>query len=179
MDFFGLIVNVISWIHLFVAYFWSPMCILTNIEPTYKLIKIYYPFLLTDIYSRYALALIRFIYIQHIATECGRILFTITIPFLTMLKTFMDILNLLRRRQLTRQTILVYNQLHCINQMVIDICKGFNAMLLGFAFACCVLINWVIICGWELLGLKIYIHVCRDSIVLYRNIITTVALQVG
>ncbi len=132
------------------------MCILTNIDPVYKLCRIYCPFLLADVYSKYTLALIRFIVIQHLATECSRIILMINVPFLTMLKTFIDILYILRGRQLSRQTILLYNQLHCINHMVIDICKGFNAMVLGFAFVCIVLTNWVAICGWELFRLEIY-----------------------
>ncbi len=132
------------------------MCILTNIDPVHKLCRMYYPYLLKNVYYKYTLVLIRFIAIQQMVTECARILLTLLIPYLTMLKTFMDILKLLHSRQLTRKTILLYNQLHCINHMVIDICRWFNAMILFIGFVCSVLINWVVLCGWELLGLEIY-----------------------
>lgn len=105
----------------FVEYFWAPMCILSNIDLVYKLCQICNPFVLTDIYTKNSLALIRFIAIQRMCTKGRRLILTIVIPYLTILKTYIDILILLRSTQLTKQTIFLYNQLHCMNNTVIDI----------------------------------------------------------
>ncbi len=77
----------------------------------------------------------------------------------------------MRSRPLTRHTILLHNQLHCINHMVIDICKGFNAMILGFSFVCSVLTNWIVISGWEFFGIEIYALCIFGGIVIYILII--------
>lgn len=141
---------------LFVAYLWEPVCILTNIDPVYKLYKIYYPVLLTNMFSEYTLAATRFMVIQHVVTECCRISLTINITSLTILKTFMNTLKILRSRPLNRQTILLYNQLNCINVVVFDIWRGFNAMIQGFMFVIIVVFNWLVISGLGLVGLEIY-----------------------
>lgn len=102
-DFLGLMLNACTWSFIFVAYCWAPMYILTNIDPVHKLYQIYYPSLLTNMYTRSGLALIRFFAIQRMNIEPGRVYLTILIPYVTILETFMNILKLLRSRQLTRQ----------------------------------------------------------------------------
>lgn len=125
-------------------------------DPVYKLCEIYYPFVLADVYTKYSLGLFRFIAIQHICAVSGRIALTIGIPFLTMLHTLMGILKLLWRKNVTRQTILLHNQIHCINHMVIDVWKVLNAMILGVPFVLLIVINWILISRWKLFGLEIY-----------------------
>ncbi len=158
-DFLGLIVNFMTWSMLLASYFWAPMCILTNIDPVYQLLRIHYPHLFEDNYVVVILTLVRFIVIQHMAHEGIRLFLTITIPLLTILKTFMDIVYFLSFRPLNRQTILLYNQLHfiCIPPMIIDISKVFAGLLLGFGFVIIVSLNWIIIRGWKLVEIEIYI----------------------
>lgn len=142
------------------------MCILTGIDPIYQLCKIHYPIWLSNKINLYILALFRYALLQRTVNEGFRILLTIVILFLTILKTFMNILKLLGNRQLNRQTILLFNQLHCINQMVIYVFKYFNGMLMGFAFVIIILLNWIIISGGSIFGWEIYAVCAMGNITL-------------
>ncbi len=48
-------------------------------------------------------------------------------------------------------------------------------MMLGFAFVCSVLTNWIVICGWELFGIEIYAACTFAGIGMYC--LVTISLQ--
>lgn len=155
----GIMVNGLVIIEIFGGLFLPPFLILEGLDPPNKLFHAHFPEQISNKVLGFTLLLIRMIWGYWCTLELARIYTIFMIPVMTVFTLYFSVLGNLGKRALSDTTVLFYHQLHCINQIGLDIIRKFAGALMTVATLSLVLSNCVIISGWNSFPPMIYILV--------------------
>lgn len=126
-------------------------------DPPYYLLHAHYPHLAKPHLILYSFQiLIRLLWLGWCANECGRINAIIVSTCILFCNSYLACIKAIYKRYLCKSTILFHRQLHCINQIGIDIIRLLAGGLLTIGLCLSVCLHSAIISSWGKFPKEIY-----------------------
>lgn len=179
-DVFGLLLISLAITLLFVGVFIAPIGVVAGLDPFTQTMNIYFIRFLSNSYFKLAGYLICYIVTQWCTLEATRIYILILVPFLSMFYLFVCQLDLLKKRPIIKikTTLLLYEGLNCINQIGSNVIARIAGSLMSIAFFILVFINWILLKGWNLVPVPLYIMICFIAVIIYTVIFQSIPLEI-
>lgn len=155
----GIMANGLVIIEILCGIFLPPVFILEGLDPPNKLFQYYFPEQKDNQFLTVPFLLLRMIWGYWCTLELARIYTIFMIPVMTIFSLYFSALESITNRTLSITTVQLYQQLHCINQIGLEIIRTFAGALMTVGTLSLVLSNWVIISGWNSFPPMVYILV--------------------
>lgn len=152
--------------------------VIADLDPFTQTMNVYCTRFVRNVYYKYTCYLICYMVTQWCTLEASRIFILILVPLLSMFNLFLCHLNIIRKRPIVKTTLLLYEGLNCINQIGSNVIARISASNMGIAFIILVFINWIILKGWSLVPVEIYVMLFCLAILSYAFIFQTIPLAI-
>lgn len=170
----GFLTLLLSLSLMFVGMVLTPLLFATTLDPFYLIVASRFPDLSTAQY--YALRAVLFLWLHYFVFESSRVLITLLVPVMAVCSVYLACLDVLLPKRLNEQTLNLYHQIHCINQVGMHLVGHLAAALIGISFPVLVLGNWVMLVGWSIYPLLLYCVFCGAPIVVFIVLFQTMPL---
>ncbi len=127
-------------------------------------------------YLIYALA---YILTQWCTLEATRIYIALCIPTMTICNIYLRTLKVIGSSELNIRTLLLYTQLHCINQIGMRVIAKIAGAFMGVGFLLFVIGNWIILKGWNILPVQVYVLIFGIVVIAYFVLVQTIPLAIS
>lgn len=156
-----------------------PSGIIFGTNPFHLLAKCRYPNLQEKWYMAYVMQkVVTYLIIQWCALESSRVYIAILTPVVVLCNIYLGCLNQILTKPLNDTTLHMYNILYCINQLGIDIIRIAGGALMFFGFWILVLCNCIVLKGWGMFPVEIYVGFVSFLLMIYFALSQTVPLAI-
>lgn len=158
----------VSIILMIIGTFLAPLGVLLELDPITVSLSLHFPNLSAKSFPVYIIqTVITYLLVQWCTLESTRVYITILLPTIATCHIYLKCLKEIACRRLCGPTLILYNQLYCINQIGIEFVKAVAGAMLGIGFCILVVGNWVVIRCYGVLPVEIYLLVLGVLLVVY------------
>lgn len=144
------------------------IAVLAEMDPISLVIRFWFPNLKTLSYPLYLTQqAVTYLFLQWFAMEMARIYVFVYIPAMSVCYIYAKCLKRISSRALNEQTVILYDQLYCINQIGLEYIRIIAGVFMGFGLCFVVFCNWTVITCWAVLPTKIYAVVFGVMLIFY------------
>lgn len=176
----GLLVLGFTVVLMLAGVFMTPIGILTGIDPFRHIFQTLFPTSFDNPYTKYPLKFVGYVLTHWCILEASREYSTFLVPTMTIANIYLRCLQFIEKRVLSEYTFLMYQQLHCLNQRIIQICRIVAGLFMGCGLV--VLLvggNWIAISGWDYFSAEVYFLMIGLLIIMYFILYQTLPLMVS
>lgn len=179
MDVNGVLVVVFAISVITGGIFLAPILVYFGFDSVTQIFSIIFPHILDTPSIKFFVQIVSYLLLQWISIEGSRIYISVCIPTMTICTLYLNILKIIKDEPLNLKTILLYQQLSCINQMGLKVIAGIAGTLMSAGFFLSIFGNWVIVSGGSLIPKQIYVYILGTTIISYIIIDQTIPLAIG
>ncbi len=178
IDICGLFASALTAILLSLGVFLAPCAILGGLDPFTQTMNVYCANFINKPLFKYIGYFICYVLTQWCTLEATRIYIMILVPIVTLCHLYILHLNLIRQRPLTNATLLLYEELNCVNQIGCNVIALIAGSLMGIGFIIFVFVNWIILKGLGIVPIELYVMIVLMAITSYSVISQSVPLAI-
>lgn len=178
LDVWGLFIMTFTIILLLVGIFLAPFGILAGLDPFTQTINAYCSTLLSNLPFKYTSYLTCYILTQWCTLEATRTYIIVLVSIMTALNVTLCQLDLIIKLPLKTATLLMYEELKCISNIGSNTIALFAGSQMGIGFTIVVFNNWIILKGWDLVPVQVYVMIVFISLICYSVISYSVPLSI-
>lgn len=175
VDVVGLMLFTSTVVLLLVGTLMAPFLIFVRVDPMNTIVQSLFPNFSTNSFPLYiALQTVTYLLCQWVTLESARVYTSIFLPLVICVHINLNCLAKIYCQNLNEKTFTLYDQLYCINQVVVDIGKLFAGALMNIGLLTAVFCNYVVIKCWNTLPTLLYVIVIGVLCVFYIVVDETV-----
>ncbi len=175
----GVLLNVLTVVLIFSGMFLGPVAVIAGFDPITQVVKAIFPKSSQTPLYKFTAYVVAYVLTQWCTLEASRIYITISIPTMTICNIYLRCLRIIGKRGLSYNTLLLYHQLHCLNQTGMYVIANIAGTLMGIGFVIMTLGNWIIFSAWNLVPFEVYALTFCITNIAYFIVVQTVPLAIS
>ncbi len=174
----GIVVGLLTILLILIGIGFGPLAVFFEWDPLFVVIRAHCPTLLQNNYAKLFAFIVRYVLQQWGTLEASRIYWTILVAVMTLSNSYLQIVLILVRKSLGSKLILLYHQLHCINQVIQSVGALIAGILMSIGIILMVICNALVVSGWNILPAGFYFLTVGLSLVVSFCISQTIAVVI-
>lgn len=157
----------------------GPFGVLVGYDPFSVFFRTHFPtFSKTSPGLFIAIQTINLFSLQWNTLESSRIYLTLGIPIMLVCSMYLGCISKIQKMSLHPASLIIYHQLHCINQVIIFVMRNVVGVCLGIGLPFLALGNWIVLKGWNEYPTNLYFVVLGLLLAAYFFLFQTLPLAI-
>lgn len=179
-DLNGIFVGLLILLLFLIGSGFGPLAVLLEFDPFFLLLKSYFPKLFENVLLKISTYIFRFVWQTWCTLEATRVFVIILVPMMTICNSNLEMISTFRKIPLCPRLLLWYNYntFHCVNQMGQTTFSTLAGVLMTLGLNLLVICNALLIVGWDILPLGVFLLIAALCVVVYFCIFETLPIIV-
>lgn len=179
IDINGLMVNTLTLILILAGILLAPPTVVLGLDQISQIILTHFSSILRFQIIKFIIYVLIYTLTQWCTLEATRIYITLCISTMTICTIYLRSLKILQTRGFNMRTLLLYHQVHCINQIGMRVIGKIAGAFMAVGFILFVLGNRIILLGCNLLPIGIYVIIYSIIVSAYFVVVQTIPIAIA